>query len=188
MKCRQVANGGIYLDQEVQALVKLPSTQKKWVDLHEAKLDALEELVEELQGSPLLVAYDFQHDLERIKKRFGKEVPYIGGGVSVKRSSELEAAWNRGELPILFGHPQSMGHGLNLQECGHHIAWHSLTWDFELYDQFNRRVRRQGNKSKRVFVHHIIAEGTIDEVILVALKMKRKGQNALFSALKKIRK
>lgn len=188
MKCRQVANGGIYLDSEVQALVKLPSTKKEWVDLHEAKLDALEELIEELQGSPLLVAYDFQHDLERIKKRFGKNVPYIGGGVSVKRSTELEQAWNRGELPILFGHPQSMGHGLNLQECGHHIAWHSLTWDYELYDQFNRRVLRQGNQSKRVFIHHIIAEDTIDEVVFAALKMKRRGQNALFSALKKIKK
>jgi len=187
MKCRQVANGGIYLDAEVEALIKLPTGKRKWVDLHEAKLDALSELVEELQGSPLLVAYDFQHDLERIKKRFGKDVPYIGGGVSTARATELEKAWNRGELPILFGHPQSMGHGLNLQECGHHIAWHSLTWDFELYDQFNRRVRRQGNKSKRVFVHHIIAEGTIDEVILMALKMKRRGQNALFSALKKMR-
>jgi SNF2 family DNA or RNA helicase len=188
MKCRQVANGGIYLDPEVQALVKLPSSKKEWVDLHEAKLDALEELVEELQGSPLLVAYDFQHDLERIKKRFGKDVPYIGGGVSVKRSTELEQAWNRGELPILFGHPQSMGHGLNLQECGHHVAWHSLTWDFELYDQFNRRVLRQGNNAKRVFIHHLIAEGTIDEVVLAALKMKRRGQNALFSALKNIKK
>ena len=188
MKCRQVANGGIYLDPEVQALIKLPTGKRDWVDLHEAKLDALEELIEELQGSPLLVAYDFKHDLERIKKRFGKNVPFIGGGVSVKRSSELEQAWNRGELPVLFGHPQSMGHGLNLQECGHHVAWHSLTWDFELYDQTNRRVRRQGNKAKRVFIHHIIAEGTIDEVILAALKMKRRGQNALFAALKKMRK
>lgn len=188
MKCRQVANGGIYLDPEVQALVKLPSTKKEWVDLHEAKLDALEELVEELQGSPLLVAYDFQHDLERIKKRFGKNVPFIGGGVSVKRSTEIEQAWNRGELPLLFGHPQSMGHGLNLQQCGHHIAWHSLTWDFELYDQFNRRVLRQGNQSKRVFIHHLIAEDTIDEVVFSALKMKRRGQNALFSALKNIKK
>lgn len=188
MKCRQVANGGIYLDSEVRALVRLPSSKKEWVDLHEAKLDALEELVEELQGSPLLVAYDFQHDLARVQKRFGKDVPYIGGGVSVKRSTALEQAWNRGELPVLFGHPQSMGHGLNLQAGGHHVAWHSLTWDYELYDQFNRRVRRQGNKAKRVFIHHLIAEGTIDETILAALKMKRRGQNALFAALKKIKK
>jgi SNF2 family DNA or RNA helicase len=187
MKCRQVANGGIYLDRDVQAMVKLPSGKREWADLHEAKLDALEELIEELQGAPLLVAYDFQHDLERIKKRFGKDVPYIGGGVSVTRSQELEAAWNRGELPYLFGHPQSIAHGLNLQERGQHVAWHSLTWDYELYDQFIRRVRRQGNKAKRVYVHHLIAAGTIDEVILAALKMKRRGQNALFAALKQLK-
>ncbi len=183
-----VHSGGIYLDPDVTALVKLPTSKKEWVDLHEMKLDALEELVEELQGSPLLVAYDFKHDLARIQKRFGKDVPYIGGGVSVKRSMELEQAWNRGELPLLFGHPQSIAHGLNLQQVGQHVAWHTLTWDYELYDQFIRRVRRQGSKARRVFVHHILAEGTIDEVILGALKMKRRGQNALFSALKKLKK
>ena len=187
-KCRQVASGGIYIDPEVQALVKLPTTKKEWVDLHEAKLDALQELIEELQGSPLLIAYDFGHDLERLRKRFGKDLPYIGGGVSTARSQELETKWNKGELPYLFGHPQSIAHGLNLQECGHHVAWHTLTWNYELYDQFNRRVRRQGNKAKRVFVHHILAEGTIDEVILATLKLKKRGQNALFEALKKIRK
>lgn len=187
-KCRQVASGGIYIDQDVQALIKLPSAEKKWVSLHDCKLDALEGLIEELQGSPLLVAYDFKHDLERIQKRFGKDVPYIGGGVSVKRSSELERAWNQGDLPVLFGHPQSMGHGLNLQGAGHHVAWFSLTWNYELYDQFNRRVRRQGNKAKRVFIHHLIAEGTIDSAILTALKSKRRGQNALFEALKNLKK
>lgn len=188
MKCRQIANGGIYLDAQVQALVKLPTGKKDMVHLHEAKIDALENLIDELQGSPLLVAYDFGHDLERIKKRFGKDIPCIGGGVSIKRSTELEREWNLGNLPYLFGHPQSMGHGLNLQESGHHIAWHSLTWDYELYDQFIRRVYRQGNKSKRVFVHNIIVEDSIDEVIFAALKSRKKGQNALFEALNSVRK
>jgi len=187
MKCRQVANGGIYIDPEVQALIKLPTTNRDWVDLHEAKIDVLDDLLEELQGSPLLVAYDFKHDLGRLQKRFGKDVPYIGGGVSVKRSKEIEIRWNNGELPLLLAHPQSAGHGLNLQGACNHVAWHSLTWDYELYDQFNRRVLRQGNTRKRVFLHHIIAEGTIDEVVLAALKVKRKGQNALFEALKKIK-
>lgn len=185
MKCRQVANGGIYLDPEVTPLLKLPTVGKRdHVDLHEAKLNALEALIEELQGSPLLVAYDFGHDLERLKKRFGKDLPYIGGGVSAKRGKELETMWNNGDLPYLFGHPQAMAHGLNLQECGHHVCWHSLTWNYEEYDQFNRRVRRQGNRAKRVFVHHLVAQGTIDEVILAALKLKRRGQNALFEALR----
>lgn len=188
MKCRQVANGGIYLDQEVQALVKLPKSKREWVNLHTEKVDALADLIEELQGSPLLVAYDFAHDLDRLREKLGQDVPYIGGGVTAKRSAELEHLWNAGKLPVLLGHPQAMAHGLNLQEMGNHVCWHSLTWDYELYDQFIRRVLRQGNKSKKVFCHHIMARGTIDEAVLAAVKSKRRGQNALFDALKKLRK
>lgn len=188
IKCRQVANGGIYLDPDVEKLIKLPKTKREWVNLHTEKVDALADLIEELQGSPILVAYDFAHDLDRLQERLGKEVPYIGGGVSAKRSAELEREWNAGKLPVLLGHPQAMAHGLNLQEVGHHVAWHSMTWDFELYDQFIRRVLRQGNKSKKVFVHHIMARGTVDEAMLAAVKSKKKGQNALFDALKKLSK
>lgn len=188
MKCRQVANGGIYLDPEVESLIKLPKSKREWANLHTEKVDALADLIEELQGSPLLVAYDFEHDLDRLRERLGQDVPYIGGGVNAKRSAELEKAWNAGQLPVLLGHPQAMAHGLNLQEMGHHVCWHSLTWDYELYDQFIRRVLRQGNKAKKVFVHHIIARGTVDEVVLAAVKSKRRGQNALFDALKKLRK
>lgn len=183
MKCRQVANGGVYIDEETKDLFR-ERGDRAWVDLHDQKVEALADLVDELQGEPLLVAYDFEHDLERIRKRLGKDVPYIGGGVSTKLASELEDKWNRGELPVLLGHPQSLAHGLNLQESGHHVCWHSLTWNYELYDQFVRRVLRQGNKSKKVFVHHIIARGTIDEAILGSLKSKRKGQQALFDALR----
>lgn len=187
-KCRQVANGGIYIEQDVEALVKLPKSKRDWADLHTCKVDALADLVEELQGSPVLVAYDFEHDLARLKEKFGKDVPYIGGGVTAKRSAILERMWNNGELPILIGHPQSIGHGLNLQEAGNHVCWHSPTWNYELYDQFIRRVLRQGNKSKRIFVHHIIARNTIDHAILAAVKSKRNGQNALFAALKSLKR
>ena len=188
IKCRQVANGGIYIDPEVEALVKLPKSKREWVNLHTEKVDALADLIEELQGSPILVAYDFEHDLDRLREKLGQDVPYIGGGVTAKRSAELEKLWNAGKLPVLLGHPQAMAHGLNLQEVGHHVCWHSLTWDFELYDQFIRRVLRQGNRSKKVFVHHIMARGTVDEAVLAAVKSKRRGQNALFDALKKLRK
>lgn len=188
-KCRQVANGGIYLDPEVTAMgFKLPKGAKEVAHLHDEKTEALAELIEELQGEPLLVAYDFKHDLERLQARLGKEVPYIGGGVSAKRSAELEILWNQGKLPVLLGHPQAMAHGLNLQEVGRHVAWHSLTWDFELYDQFIRRVRRQGNKSKKVFVHHFLMRDTIDEIMLYALKSKHRGQQALFTGLKELAK
>jgi SNF2 family DNA or RNA helicase len=184
MKCRQVANGGIYFDQDVEALIKLPSNKRKWANLHYVKTEALSELIEELQGSPLLVAYDFKHDLDRIKEIFGKDIPYIGGGVSIKKSKKIEDDWNAGKLPVLFGHPASIGHGLNLQESGFHIAWHSMTWDFELYDQFIRRIRRSGQKSKRVFVHHIIAEGTVDELMYKSIKAKGIGHTSFFKALK----
>lgn len=187
MKCRQVVNGGIYLDPEIVALVKLKPSKREWVDIHLEKIEALKDLIEELQGAPLLVAYDFRHDLARLQDAFGKDVPYIGGGVSAKRGKELENAWNRGELPYLFAHPSSVAHGLNLQEAGNHVAFHSLPWDFEKYDQFIRRVRRQGNKNKRVFVHHIMARDTIDEAILMSLKMKKSGQNSFFKALKSLR-
>lgn len=186
-KLRQIANGGCYLDQEESnALHIIPAQSKKWENIHSAKIDALQDLIDELQGQPLLVAYDFNHDLDRIRKTFGEDVPYIGGGVSTKRSKDLERKWNNGDLPYLFGHPQSISHGLNLQESGHHVAWLSLTWDYELYDQFICRVYRQGNSSSSVFIHHIIARGTIDEQIMWALRSKGKGQNALFSALKRL--
>lgn len=188
MKCRQVANGGIYLTPDVEDLIKASKSKREWVNLHTEKVDALAELIDELQGSPLLVAYDFEHDLDRLREKLGKDVPYIGGGVSAARSTELENLWNAGKLPVLLGHPQSIAHGLNLQEMGHHVAWHSMTWDYELYDQFIRRVRRQGNKSKKVFVHHFMMRDTVDEAMLSALKSKRRGQNALFDALKSMRK
>lgn len=188
-KCRQVANGGIYLTPELEAIgFKLAKQKREWVNLHDEKIEALADLIDELQGSPLLVAYDFEHDLDRLRIKFGKDIPYIGGGVSATRSTELERMWNSGRLPVLFGHPQAMAHGLNLQEVGNHVCWHSMTWDFELYDQFIRRVRRQGNKSKRIFVHHLLARDTIDEIMLKSMKSKNRGQQALFNGLKELAK
>lgn len=186
-KCRQVANGGVYVNPEIEALVKL-QTKKKWVNLHDVKIEALADLIDELQGSPLLIAYDFHLDLDKLKIRFGKDLPFIGGGVKPKRAKELINLWNAGKLPILAGHPQAIGHGLNLQEFGFHICWHSLIWSFELYDQFIRRIRRSGQKSKKVFVHHIIARNTIDELMLTVLKSKDHTQRALFNALKEMGK
>lgn len=182
LKCLQVANGGIYVDESLETL--LQAKKRTTVHLHEEKAEAVADLIDELQGEPLFVAYQFEHDLERLKKRLGKNTPHIGGGVTTKEATRLESMWNAGKLPVLLGHPQSVAHGLNLQSAGKHVCWHSLTWDFELYDQFIRRVWRQGQKSKRVFVHHIVAERTVDELVLRALKAKSKGQRALFDALK----
>ena len=189
VKCRQVANGGVYLDPEVEAF--LPphrGPKRKWVDLHDEKVDALADLVDELQGDPLLVAYDFEHDLARIKARLGKRVPHIGGGVTPTESNEIVGRWNRGEIPVLLAHPQSVAHGLNLQAGGKHVCWHSLTWNYELYDQFIRRIYRQGTKAKRVIVHRIIAKDTVDEAVIAALRSKERGQKALFEALRSRRR
>lgn len=175
LKCRQVASGGIYADAEV-------GEKRRTLDVHSAKTEALCDLVDELQGSPLLIAYEFEHDLQRIRKALG-DVPAINGSSTQVQSTRLVEQWNAGTLPLLAGHPAAMGHGLNLQASGSHIAWYSLTWDFELYDQLVRRVWRQGQKN-RVVVHRILARKTVDEAVVKALGSKKRKQDALFDALK----
>lgn len=183
-KCRQVCSGALY-KHAIDPITGAPKQRERtWAELHNTKLDALEDLVAELQGQQLLVAYDFNHDLERLLKRF-PGTPFIGGGVSTKRGIELEQQWNRGDIPLLFAHPASVGHGLNLQESdAHHIAWFTLTWDFELYDQFNRRLRRQGNKAAHLRVYQFVMRDTVEESVAVALRRKFKTQKELLDALK----
>lgn len=178
-KCRQIANGGIYK-------ADMGGSGRESLEIHEAKLDAVEEILEELGGKPALIAYEFDHDRDRLLKRFGKDIPYIGGGVPQKRFREIEAEWNEGKIPILLAQPQSVAHGLNLQGTGAAVIWHSLTWDLENYEQLIRRVWRQGQK-ERVVVHHIVARGTVDEVILRTASAggkKDRTQQALLEALK----
>lgn len=182
IKLRQIANGGLYVDDDVASIVG--GRERTTLDLHSVKTEWLLELIEELQGSPLLIAYEFKHDLERLQAALGKDLPYIGGGVSTLRAKELEAAWNNDELAYMAVHPQSAGHGLNLQKgscC--HLAHYSLTWDFDLYEQLIRRIWRQGTKAKRIFRYHAIMEDTVDEAMRYALQGKARGQKALFDAL-----
>lgn len=185
-KLRQVASGGVYADQE-DGLLKL-NEKRKVHHLHDEKTDALMELLDELQGSPLLIGYQFRHDLDRInkafKKKYKRNIPNIGGGTTPKETAEVVRSWNAGELIALAGHPASMGHGLNLQQECNHICWYSAPWDYDHYDQFNRRVWRQGSKAKRVIVHRIVARGTIDEYVLHKLKGKSRTQDDLLKALK----
>ena len=186
IKCRQVANGAVYVDQEIEALVK--TADKEWVTVHDEKIEALQDLIEELQGQPLLVAYEFAHDLERLKKALGKDTPHIGTGVSMKETQRIVDAFNKGKIPVLLGHPASMGHGLNMQDACNHVCWFSITWDYELYDQFVRRVYRQGNNNDKVFIYRIVAKDTIDNAIVGMLSNKTATQNALFKALEVIKK
>ncbi len=190
MTCRQVLSGAVYekslIDEGdpfgVLAKRRRVGVADAWVGIHDEKLAAIKDLVEELQGKPLLVIYEFRHDLERLLKLFGKETPYIGGGISPAKSAKIEKDWNDGKIPVLLGHPASMGHGLNLQSGGH-IAFFSLTWDFELFDQVIRRLRRQGTKHAQIFVYYLMVKDSIDESILEALQSKEKTQNTLFAAL-----
>lgn len=179
-KCRQVASGGIYKDRLPEEVKR---GKREVVHLHDAKTEALVELVNELQGSPLLVCFEFQHDLERIRAALG-DVPSIDGTTSDKAASESIRAWNAGELPVLCGHPKSMGHGLNLQTGGSHVCFYTLPWGQEPYDQALRRVYRQGVKADRVVVHRLIAGGTVDLDVANALAAKTATQDALLEALK----
>lgn len=144
-------------------------------EVHDAKLDALEDLVEAANGKPLLVFYSYRHDRDRILRRFPQAVPLTGPSDTRR--------WNRGEIPILLAHPASAGHGLNLQEGGNHVVWFGITWSLELYQQGNARIHRQGQIQK-VVVHHLIAKEMLDEDVISRLTQKRATQNSLLEALK----
>lgn len=164
VKLQQMANGQIYKEDG------------SFAELHDAKLEALEQLVEEANGSPVLVFTAFRADVERIRSRLGKAVH----GLDTEKDI---AAWNRGEFPVVVAHPASIGHGLNLQQGGHIIIWYGLTWSLELYQQANDRLYRQGQKNT-VSVYHLAAKGTVDEACLAALTKKSDTQAALMDYLK----
>lgn len=145
--------------------------------MHDAKLDALDEIIEGATGNPVLVFYWFKSDLARLKQRY-KDHDWG----ELKGEKDIQA-WNDGKIPLLFVHPASAGHGLNLQAGGNIIVWFGLTWSLELYQQANARLHRQGQQ-KAVIVHHLIATGTIDEDIMRALQRKEEGQDALMEAVK----
>lgn len=181
-KCRQLASGGVYREAEAPEL-GVAAKRREAVVVHDAKTEALADLVEELQGQSLLVAYEWEHDLERIRAALG-EVPAINGKTTPRAAAAMIKLWNEGRVPVLAGHPAAMAHGLNLQAGGGHVAWYSLTWDQELYDQTVRRLYRQGTTAARVVVHRILARDTLDEVVAQMLAQKTRTQDALLDALK----
>ncbi|SFS08396.1 DEAD/DEAH box helicase [Anaeromicropila populeti] len=162
-KLSQLANGAIYADTG------------DTIEFHDRKLDALEDILEAANGKPVLVAYWFKHDLERIKRRFTVR--------EIKESRDI-TDWNAGKIPVAVIHPASAGHGLNLQAGGSTLIWFGLTWSLELYQQTNARLWRQGQTSGTVVIEHIITKGTIDERILKALSQKELTQTALIDAVK----
>ena len=167
-KLSQMANGAVYSDSETV------------IRIHDRKLDALEDIIEAANGKPLLVAYWYRHDLERIAERLHqRHIPF-----SRLDDSESIRRWNAGELPVALIHPASAGHGLNLQDGGSALVWFGLTWSLELYQQTNARLWRQGQTSDTVVIQHIIAKDTIDGRILKALREKDGTQAALIEAVK----
>ena len=171
-KCQQIANGAVYVD----------GNEREIKDIHEEKLNAVEELVEGLNGKPCIIGYHFKHDLQRLKKLF-PYAPHIGSGSTGKEMQAIIDKWNNGEYSVLLAHPQSAGHGLNLQGSGHAVIWFSNTWSLEIYEQFIRRLWRQGQRNN-IVVHQIIAKDTIDEAIVAAISSKDKTQQALMDAVR----
>lgn len=187
-KCSQIANGGLYKQTDVVVSARRMKGKDNWMLMHNVKTELARNIVDELNGQPVLIAYEFDHDLARLKEEFGEDMPYIGGGVSLAKSKEIEKRWNRGEIPVLALQPASAAHGLNLQgaseaEIGH-VIWYGITWDYELFDQLIKRLARQGSKHKRVFAHLLIARKTVDVAKWYALRAKEKGQNNLLDALR----
>lgn len=171
-KLRQIANGAIYV------------AKNEYLPIHDAKLDALEELVDSLDGQPLFCGYEFAHDATRIMERLGgKDVAVFGGGTTANEARRIEKAWNGGKLRLLLGQPDSVAHGLNLQESGQHVAWFGMIWRWDLYDQFIRRLRRTGTRHASIFVHHIMARDTVDELVNIVLHQRGASERELFRLL-----
>ena len=164
-KLLQIANGSVY------------SVDGSIVRIHDAKLEALAEIIDTTDG-PVLVFYSYKHDLAAIQGKVKD--------ARVLNTAQDIADWNAGKVQVLLAHPASVGYGLNLQEGGHVIVWYGLTWSLELYQQANARLYRQGQE-KPVIIHHLIAEGTVDEEAMQALQHKDTSQAALLAALKERR-
>lgn len=175
IKLRQITGGTVY------------GQAGEVAEAHDAKIDALLDLIEEQNGQPLLVAVAFTHEAEAIAKcvadAFGTRPPYLGGGISPAAGTRIAEEWNAGKLPVLLAHPASVAHGLNLQAGGHAVCWFTPTWSLEEYIQFNGRVWRQGQK-RTVVIHHLVARKTIDETVIGRLRGKDRTQTNLLQMLK----
>lgn len=171
MKCLQLANGAIYTDDE-----------HNWSEVHDAKIQALEEVIEEAAGMPVLVAYHFKSDLARLQCAFPK-------GRTLDSNPQTIRDWNAGKIPVLFAHPSSAGHGLNLQDGGNILAFFSLNWNLEEHLQIIERIgptrQAQAGHDRPVFIHYIVAEGTVDDLVLARLETKRSVQDLLLEAMKR---
>ena len=172
IKCLQIANGAAYVDEKAA----------EWVEVHDAKIQALESIVAEACGAPVLVAYHFQSDLARLLRAFPR-------GRHLDKNPQTIRDWNEGRVPILFAHPASAGHGLNLQDGGNILAVFGHWWDLEQYQQIVERIgptrQAQAGHDRPVFIHHIVAADTVDELVMARRESKREVQDLLLEAMKR---
>ena len=173
------ANGAVLSNKLLQFAAGAIYDEKREVHhIHDLKLDALEDIVEAMQGKPLLIAYAYRHDIARIQERFKSLNPVLFNG-----ADDL-AAWNRGEIPLMLISPQGAGHGLNLQAGGDTLVWFNLPWSLELFQQTGARLHRQGQKSKTTTQHIIMTSDTIEKKVVAALNKKEGTQNDLMDAVR----
>jgi SNF2 family DNA or RNA helicase len=170
-KCLQLANGAIYTDEA-----------RNWTEVHDAKIQALDDIIEEAGGAPVLVAYHFKHDLVRLRAAFPR-------GRVLDSDPETIRSWNAGKIPVLFAHPASAGHGLNLQDGGNIIVFFSVNWNLEEHQQIIERIgptrQMQAGHDRPVFIHYILANDTVDFDVLERLESKRSVQDILLQAMKR---
>jgi SNF2 family DNA or RNA helicase len=191
-KCRQIANGAVFYDDFGDIADEKKPFTRKWKAVHDAKLDNLVELLEELNGEPALVAYEFRHDKERIKQYMKKHAPqfanapFIDGATKPHELSKYKKRWDKGLEPVMFAHPATAGYGLNLQGKGGIVVYFAMTWNLEDFEQFYQRVWRQGQK-RRVLVYLIMAKNTVDELMYKSIKIKDAGQQRLLKAMERHR-
>lgn len=167
-KLLQFCNGAVY------------NADKQPVTVHDCKLDAYTELLEQLDGDPVITFYSFKHDLDRLLERLGK----TKRRVRVYQGPQDEDDWNTGKIDVLLAHPASCAYGLNLQAGGRHIVWFGLNWSFELNDQGKCRLWRQGSEFDKVFIHYLVAQGCVDEDVMAAIRSRADTHEAVMSALK----
>lgn len=171
IKCLQLASGAAYVDDSAT----------EWVEVHDAKLQALDSIVAEAAGASVLVAYHFRSDLARLQRAFPR-------GRHLDQDTQTIRDWNAGRIPVLFAHPASAGHGLNLQDGGNILVFFSHWWDLEQYQQIIERIgptrQAQAGHERPVFVHHIVAADTVDEIVMARRESKREVQDLLLEAMK----
>ena len=188
-KCAQIANGAVYLDYAAPVEPDdehwAASKERRVKVVHTAKIEALVDLYNELQGEPILVAIGFHHDVDAIRRALGADIPCINGETTRTQASDYIDRWNKGLLPIMLAHPASAGHALNLQKFNaRHVAFFYIPDDYDHYDQCFRRVWRQGNKADFVMRHNFIARATVDVAKMRNLKRKGDGQKMFLDAMR----